>query len=265
MPNIDSHKPGSFCWLELSTSDQNAAKKFYESLFGWAANDMPMGPDGFYTMFQLAGRDIGAAATLRPEQLAAKVPPHWMLYIAVESADSAVDLAAKAGGTILAPAFDVMDVGRMAVIQDPTGATFCVWQANKGTGIQIAGEPGTLCWADLNSPDPERARKFYGEVFGWTFTADTHSDPPSGYMHIQNGDEFIGGVPPVRPMMAHAPSHWLAYILVTECDATAAKAKQLGARFCLEPMSIEKVGRLSVLADPQGAVFAIFQPPPKTA
>jgi len=261
MPNIDSHKPGSFCWIELSTSDQNAAKKFYESIFGWTANDFPMGPDGVYTMFQLAGRDTGAAATLRPEQLAAKVPPHWMLYIAVQSADSAVDRAAKAGGKILMPAFDVMDVGRMAVIQDPTGAVFCVWQANKGIGIQLAGEPGTFCWADLNSPDPERAKQFYGEVFGWTFIEDTLT----GYFQIKNGDDFIGGVPPVRPQMAHAPSHWLSYILVAECDATAAKAKQLGARFCLEPKSMENIGRFSVLADPQGAVFAIFQPSPKMA
>jgi uncharacterized protein len=265
MPNIDLHKPGSFCWIELSTTDQNAAKQFYNSLFGWAANDMPMGPDEFYTMFQLAGRNTGAAATLRPLQREAGVPPHWMLYISVENADATADRAAKAGGKILAPPFDVMEEGRMAVIQDPTGAHFCIWQSNKGIGIQLAGEPGTLCWADLNSPDPERAKKFYGDVFGWRFTEDTHSNPPSGYLHIQNGDEFIGGIPPVRPLMAHAPAHWLAYFLVTECDASAAKAKAIGARFCLEPMSIENVGRLSVLADPQGAVFAIFQPLPRTA
>ena len=124
MPNIDSHKPGSFCWIELSTTDQSAAKTFYDSLFGWTANDVPMGPDGVYTMFQLAGRTTAAAATLRPVQHEAKVSPHWMLYIAVENADATAERAAKAGGKILAPPFDVMDAGRMAVIQDPTGAHF---------------------------------------------------------------------------------------------------------------------------------------------
>jgi hypothetical protein len=264
MPNIESHKPGSFCWIELSTTDQNAAKKFYCSLFGWTVNDMPMGPDSFYTMFQLGGKDIGAAATLRPDLLAAKVPPNWALYIEVESADATAERASKAGGKLLAPPFDVMDVGRMSVIQDPTGACFCIWQSNKGKGIQVVGEPGTLCWADLNSPDPERARKFYGDVFGWKFGADTHSDPPSGYMHIQNGEEFIGGVPPVRSGNGHPiPPHWLSYFLVADCDATAAKAKGLGARYCLEPMTMENVGRMSILTDPQGAAFAIFQPLPR--
>jgi predicted enzyme related to lactoylglutathione lyase len=266
MANIDQHKPGSFCWIELSTTDQNAAKKFYSSLFGWAVKDEPMGPDSVYTMFQLGARDAGAACTLWPEQRAAGVPPHWMLYIAVENADASASHAAKAGGTVLKPAFDVMDVGRMAVLQDPTGATFCIWQANKSKGIQIAGEPGTLCWADLNTPDPARARQFYADVFGWKYTEDTHSDPPSGYLHIQNGDEFIGGIPPVRPESshsAHIPAHWMSYFLVAECDASAAKAKELGARFCLEPMTMEGIGRMSILTDPQGAAFAMFQPLPR--
>jgi uncharacterized protein len=264
MPNIDQHNPGTFCWIELSTSDQNAAKKFYESLFGWVAKDEPMGPDSFYTMFKLGGKDAAAAATLRPDQTAAGVPPHWMLYITVDNADAFAERASKAGGTIFAPPFDVMDAGRMSVIQDPTGAVFCIWQPNKSNGIQIAGEPGTLCWADLNTPDPARAQKFYTDVFGWKFSADTHSDPPSGYLHIQSGEEFIGGIPPVNPN-SHAPSHWMAYFLVTECDASAAKARQLGGKFCLEPMTMENVGRFSILTDPQGAAFAIFQPLPRKA
>lgn len=265
MPTIDQHKPGSFCWIELSTTDQNAAKKFYSSLFGWTIKDESMGPDGVYTMFRFGGKDVGAAATLRPDQLTAGVPPNWMLYIAVENADASADRAAKAGGTVVMPPFDVMDAGRMAVIQDPTGAAFSIWQANKSKGIQIAGEPGTLCWADLNSPDPARARKFYGDLFGWKFTEDTHSDPPSGYLHIQNGEEFIGGIPPVRPESshsAHIPAHWMSYFLVADCDASAAKAKELGGRFCLEPMTMENIGRMSILTDPQGAAFAMFQPLP---
>lgn len=262
MPHIDQHKPGSFCWIELATTDQNAAKEFYGALFGWAAKDFPMGPDSVYTMFQLAGQDASAAATLRPDLRAAGVPPHWMIYIQVQSADTTAERAAKAGGKILAQPFDVMDVGRMAVIQDPTGAVFCIWQPNKGTGIHVVGEHGSLCWADLNTPDPARARRFYGDVFGWTFAEDTHSDPPSGYVHIQNGEEAIGGIPPLRPESAQIPPHWMSYFLVTECDAASAKAKQLGAKFCLGPMTIENVGRMSILSDPQGAAFAIFQPLP---
>jgi len=255
MPHIEHSKPGSFCWIELSTTDQNAAKRFYSSLFGWTVKDDPMGPDSFYTSFHLSNCAIGAACTLQPDQRAAGVPPHWKLYITVESADATAERAAKAGGKLLAPAVDVTDIGRMAVIQDPTGAIFSIWQARKSYGFQLAGEPGTHCWADLNTPDPARARQFYAEVFGWKFVEDSQT----GYLRIQNGSEFIGGVPPVHTQNARMPAHWLTYFLVANCDATASKAKDLGGKFCLPPTTMENIGRIAILADPQGAAFAIYQ------
>jgi uncharacterized protein len=260
MPHIDAHKPGSFCWIELATSDQNSAKNFYSSLFGWKPNDMPMGPNDFYTIFRLEGRDAGGAYTLRPDQKAQGVPPHWMVYVQVDSADAAANKATQAGAKILAPAFDVFDVGRMAVLQDPTGAVFCVWEPKRQKGTGITDVDGTFCWADLNTPDPARARKFYSDVFGWKMIDDSDDKPPSGYVHIKNGDDFIGGIPPVRPNNPRTPPHWLAYFLTSNCDATAAKAKQLGAKFYLEPLTMENVGRLAIVADPQGAAFALFQP-----
>lgn len=263
MPPITKHRAGAFCWIELATSDQNAAKKFYESLFGWTAKDMPMGPTEIYSIMQLNGRDAAAAYTLRPGQKAQNVPPHWMLYIAVDNADASAARAATLGGTVLAAAFDVYDQGRMAVLQDPTGAIFCVWQSMKGHGIGIAGEDGTLCWADLSTPDQARAGKFYSEMFGWEMMADTDDKPASGYLHIKNGEDFIGGIPPAAHRNPHAPPHWLAYFQVSNCDASAAKAKQLGAKLYLEPMTVEDVGRMAVVADPQGAAFSIFQVMPR--
>jgi predicted enzyme related to lactoylglutathione lyase len=259
VPNIDAYKPGAFCWVELCTTDQNAAKNFYSSLFGWAANDNPMGPNDFYTIFRLQGRDVAAAYTLRPDQRSRGVPPHWMLYVAVNNADAAANRAAQLGAKILAPAFDVMDAGRMAVIQDPTGAVFSVWQAKKSGGIGIAGEHGTLCWCDLNTPDQDRARKFYTDLFGWKITEDTDDDPPSGYVHIQNGADFIGGMLPPAFVNPHVPPHWMPYFLISDCDASAAKAKQLGAKVCMEPKTLAEAGRFAILSDPEGAGFAIFQ------
>lgn len=263
MPNIDTHKPGAFCWVELGTTDQNAAKSFYSSLFGWAADDHPMGPNAVYTVFQLQGRDAGAAYTLRPDERAHNVPPHWMLYIAVENADAAANRAAQLGAQVLAPAFDVMDLGRMAVIQDPTGAIFSVWQAKKQAGTEITGVPGTLCWCDLNTRDQAHARKFYSDLFGWKTTDDTDDNPPSGYVHIQNGDEFIGGILPPAYVPPHVPPHWMPYFLVANCDASFAKAKQLGAKAYMEPKTLEEAGRFAILADPQGAGFAIFESIPR--
>jgi hypothetical protein len=254
MAHIDSHPAGDFCWIELGTTDQNAAKGFYGPLFGWTVNDIPIGPGETYSMFKLDGRDVGAAYTLRSDQVAQGVPPHWMVYVAVDSADDTARRAAELGGATLAQPFDVFDVGRMAVLRDPTGAVFCVWQAKSHKGTGIAGVHGTFCWGELSTPDPARASGFYSALFGWRM--DT---PPSGYVHIVNGEESIGGILPLEHRDPNVPPHWLSYFAVSDCDAVAARANEMGAKLLMPPMTMEKVGRLAVIADPQGAVFALYQ------
>src|SRR5262249_3485989 len=184
MSHIEKHPPGAFCWIELATTDQNAAKNFYGKLFGWTVNDFPMGPNDFYSMFQLEGRDTAAAYTIRPEQRSQGVPPHWMIYVAVEDADAATRRAAELGGKVLAAAFDVYTVGRMAVLEDPTGAVFSVWQAKQHKGTGIADVDGTLCWAELSTTDQERASRFYADLFGWKITKGDE-DQSHNYFHIQ--------------------------------------------------------------------------------
>jgi len=257
MPNIDRHAPGSFCWIELATTDQAAAKAFYSALFGWSINDFPMGPGQSYTMFTLDGRNAAAAYTLDPKNMPG-VPPNWALYISVENADAAAAKATEAGGKLLGGPFDVYEFGRMAVLQDPTGAVFCVWQPRQHQGIGIYGVTGTLCWADLSTPNVDGAKPFYETLFGWKISPGEKD--PSGYLHIQNGEQFIGGIPPAQYRNPNAPPHWLIYYHVENADAATAKAKELGARVYMEPMTMENVGRWSVVADPQGAVFALFQP-----
>jgi uncharacterized protein len=257
MTNIDRHPPGSFCWIELNTTDQTAAKTFYSALFGWDPQDSPMGPGEFYTMFNLAGRVAASAYSMNAEQRAQGVPPHWGIYIEVADVDAAVAKAKQLGGTVIAPPFDVMDYGRMGVLQDPTGAFFCVWQSKTHHGTQIAHVPGTLCWADLSTDDPKRAQDFYSSLLGWQFGASENDK--SGYLHIKNGEHFIGGLPPSAHRKPGVPPHWLSYFQVDDVDAVANKAKSLGAQLYLAPMSMEGVGRMSVIADPQGAVFAIFK------
>jgi hypothetical protein len=258
MKNIEKHAPGNFCWIELATTDQAAAKAFYAQIFGWSARDFPIGPSDFYTMFELQGRSAAAACTLRSDALARGVPPHWNLYVAVENADATAARAAELGGKILAPPFDVFDAGRMAVLQDPTGAAFSLWQANKNSGTGIAGSHGTLCWADLSTPDQGRAGEFYSALFGWRIVKEDEY-PAHNYWHIQNGEEFIGGIPPASQRQPGVPAHWLAYFIVSDCDASAAEAKKLGANLYMPPTDFEDVGRISVMADPQGAAFAIFK------
>jgi uncharacterized protein len=256
MPVIDKHAPGSFCLVELATTDQDAAKKFYGQLFGWSTSDHSMGPGGKYTLFRLEDRDVASGYTIQKEQQ--HIPPHWDIYVSVESANDSTARAKELGGKVHAGPFDVMEYGRMAVLEDPTGAVFCVWQPKTGIGIAMAGVPGAFCWADLSTPEPEKAKQFYEGLFGWKIVGSERDS--SGYLHIRNGEEFIGGIPPTSHRDPRTPPHWLAYFLVEDTDASTNKATELGARTYVPPMSIPNTGRFSVLADPQGAVFSLFQP-----
>lgn len=260
MAHIDTYAPGTFCWFELATTDQNAAKSFYKALFGWEANDMPMGPGNVYSMFELDGRNTGAAYTLMPEMLAHGVPPHWGIYIAVSNVDASAAKAVEAGGALLKEPFDVFDVGRMAVVKDPTGAVFQLWQEKRPKSNGISGVPGTFCWADLNTQNVEAASNFYRAVLGWEIAPGENDS--SGYLHIKNGETFIGGVPPTHMLPPNVPPHWMLYFYVTDVDPSSKQVVDLGGKVHMGPMTIEKVGRMSVVADPQGASFALFTPLP---
>ncbi len=187
MPFIEKHEPGALCWIELSTNDQTAAKAFYGSLLGWTFEDSPMGPNDFYTMFYLEGRKAGAAYTLREDEAAMHIPPHWNLYVSVQNADAAATRAEDLGGKTLAGPFDVDTHGRMAVLRDPTGAVFSIWEPKNHSGIGVQGQNGSFCWADLMTPEPQTAAKFYSGLFAWTLTPGD-----SDYLHIKNGEAFIG-------------------------------------------------------------------------
>jgi predicted enzyme related to lactoylglutathione lyase len=255
-----SHVPGTFCWPELSTTDQKAAVNFYRTLFGWDVNDSPIGPDEVYSTFQLRGKSVGAAYNQRPEERQHNVPPHWNSYVAVASADDAAKKAASLGAKVLAPAFDVMDVGRMAILQDPAGAAFQVWEAKKHIGAQIMREPGALTWTELHTTDTEASKKFYTSLFGWKEKTSDAAGMP--YTEFSVGDTVGAGMMAMNDQMknAHVPPHWMVYFQTTDVDATANKAKSLGGNLLVPPMDIPNVGRFSVISDPQGAAFAVYKP-----
>ena len=250
-------KAGSFAWLELATTDRKAGKDFYSSLFGWTSEDMSMGPEMTYTIFRIPGGDVAGAYQLMKEQLEMHVPPHWMLYVKVTNADESAAKAVKLGARQIVPPSDIPNVGRFAVLQDPTGAAISIFQPGRGPGMTVFGDTNALCWADLNSTDPEKASKFYADWLGWTY--ETGKD---GYRHIINGtghENMIGGIPPQMHAPPGTPSHWMSYFNVADCRAAAAKAAQLGARTMMPATLTPDVGTIAVLADPQGAVFAVYQ------
>jgi predicted enzyme related to lactoylglutathione lyase len=253
--------PGNFCWFELATTDQTAGTAFYRELFSWEQLDESMGPMGTYTHFKIDGKDVAAACTLQADQLSQGVPPHWMLYIKVASADAAAAKITAGGGTLVVPPFDLQELGRMAVVSDPGGAMFCIWEAKSHAGVGLTHVMHTVGWADLSTPDVAGAMKFYGDVFGWTFGGSADGAPigPNDYAHIINGDEMIGGMPPAATRHPDIPPNWMIYFEVADCAATVAKARDLGAIVQLDTMAIGENGSIAVLADPQGAVFALHQ------
>jgi predicted enzyme related to lactoylglutathione lyase len=264
MPAITDHTPGSFCWFELATTDQEAAKQFYGSLFGWQAKDTPMGPTETYTEFQIDGKDVGAAYTMREPERKQGIPPHWLVYVRTDNADETAGKVAAAGGTVVMPPFDVMDIGRMSVVQDPTGAVFAVWQPKQHSGTGLAGENGTAVWADLVTSDPAKAGAFYSALLGWQMVEGKSMAPakPGQYVHIVNGTEMIGGIPPAQSLPPGVPAHWMIYFAVPDCAAALKKTAELGGRTLVAPMTIEGAGTFAVVADPQGAAFAVIEPTP---
>jgi predicted enzyme related to lactoylglutathione lyase len=253
MAERTKYTPGTFSWTDLSTTDQDAAKQYYGQLFGWEAIDNPVGEGMVYSMMQIGGKDAAAIATQPQQQAEAGMPPLWNSYVTVESADATADRAQKLGGTVHAPAFDVMDVGRMAVIGDPQGAFFIAWEPKSHIGASVVNAPGALTWNELATADPEASADFYRELFGWKI--EQFEGMQMTYLGIQNSEgQSNGGI---RSAMENEPNYWLVYFGTADIDADTARAGELGGTV-LAPATDIGVGKIAVIQDPQGAVFALY-------
>jgi predicted enzyme related to lactoylglutathione lyase len=257
MQESPEYAPGTFCWVELGTTDGEGAKKFYTELFGWTFEDKPIGPGGVYTMLFQDGKDVGALYEMPAEMRSLGVPPHWLSYVSVASADESAAKAKSLGATLMKEPFDVFTVGRMAVIQDPTGAVFALWQPGTHKGASLVNVPNSLCWNELATPDTEKAGDFYTGLFGWGKKVQDLG--PMTYTSFINGERPAGGMYTPPPEMGELPPHWLLYFAVDDCDSKVTKANELGANTLSPPMDIPGIGRFSILQDPQGAAFAIVR------
>jgi predicted enzyme related to lactoylglutathione lyase len=246
------YAPGTFIWADLATTDQAAAKAFYGSLFDWQAEDMPVGEGAVYSMMSRDGKVVGAVAPQQESQREAGVPPLWNSYISVDSADATAQRASELGATVMAPPFDVMESGRMAVIADPQGAVFMIWEKRDHFGAALVNAPGALCWNELASPDPQASADFYAALFGWAITP--MEGMPMAYFVIMNGERSNGGI---TAAPEGVPTHWLVYFATEEIDAGVAKAQDLGGTKLSGPHDIG-IAKFAVIADPQGATFALY-------
>ncbi len=243
MAERTSYPPGTFSWAELATSDADAAKTFYGDIFGWSFEDNPVGDGLLYTM---ASRDGGTAAAL----FASDQPPHWNSYVTVASADDSAARAGELGADVLQEAFDVMDVGRMAIIVDPEGAGLCLWEPRTSIGATIVNAPGALMWNELVTPDLEKSTAFYSSLFGWAAEAIPGVD---GYSIIKNGERSNGGM----ALSPDGPSAWMPCFGHEDVDTLFEKIPAQGGAVLHEVMEMP-AGRLGVFADPQGAAFGAW-------
>jgi hypothetical protein len=173
--------------------------------------------------------------------------------VTVESADDALAKAKELGATVHADAFDVFDFGRMGVIQDPQGAYVLVWEPKSHIGASLVNAPGALSWDELATPDLDASSEFYSALFGWTVEQVEGMEMPYRVIKTASGASNGG----MRPTQEGEPPYWLVYFGTEDAEAAAGKATQAGAKELLGVTDIG-MGKIAILQDPQGAVFALF-------
>jgi uncharacterized protein len=258
MSERTSYKPGTPSWVDLGTPDQDEASEFYGALFGWDVEESE-NPEqtGGYRTATLRGQAVGGVMKLMQEGQ----PPAWMTYVSVEDADETAAKVREAGGNVMMEPMDVLDIGRMAVLADPTGAVFGIWQPRAFAGAGLVNEPGAVTWNELNTRDVPAAKEFYAAVFGWTYE-DMEVENVGTYTGFKVGEDTVGGMLDVTGRVPdEVPANWLVYFAVEDADATVEKLKQLGGSVNMEPIDIMP-GRFAVVSDPSGAVFAVIKPNP---
>lgn len=257
---MSTYPHGVPSWVDLATPDPAAAKVFYEAVFGWHYDDRDTGePDAPYTMATKDGAVAAGMMRLSEQMAAAGMPPVWSSYVNVDDVDRAVAAVDPAGGSVLQPAMDVMDAGRMAVVADPAGAVIGMWQAGEHLGADVVNEHGAFIWNELITPDPAAVTAFYEAVFGWT--AQTAPMPAGEYtVFLAAGGNENGIAGAMAPPMPGMPAFWGVYFCVDDIAAAVATARERGAQVMMEPTAMPGVGTFAALVDPQGAAFSLLVP-----
>ncbi len=249
---VSKYPSGTFSWADFFSTNVSASKTFLIGLFGWTAEDMPTEPGKpDYTMFSFNGRYVaGGSPTFDP-----KMPSFWNSYITVDNVDETIIKAEKLGGKISMPAMEVLQAGRMATIQDPTGAMVCLWQPKNHIGAGIINTVGAMCWNELYTKDVTKAQEFYSQLFGWSYETPDDMD---GYIVIKNNGRSNGGIFALTPEMEAMPPNWTVYFTVKNLDESVKKTKVLGGTICMPSKNIS-IGKIAMVADPAGATIMLLE------
>lgn len=247
---------GTISWADCVSTDVEKAKPFYANVLGWDIQDVPMGNDMFYTMYQVDGAAVAGLGPMPPG--VEGMPSLWNNYVTVDDVDALVEKVSELGGKVLDGPFDVFESGRMASIQDPTGAVIALWQPKNHIGAGIVNTVGAMCWNELITSDLDKAKKFYEDLFGWTFTKMEGMD----YWVAANNGRVNAGVMPRTEEMGDMPSNWSVYFNVADIDEALKKVEENGGKRVTEIMGTMdegSPGRFAVVADPAGAYLNLIQ------
>jgi predicted enzyme related to lactoylglutathione lyase len=265
MSERDRYEFGVPCWVDTAQPDVDAAMDFYAELFGWefaGPGEMPGDPPGRYYVARVRGRDVAGVSSM---PAGGDAPVAWTTHVSVDSVERAAERVAAAGGTVIAPPFEVPPAGRMAVVSDPAGAVFGAWEPGDRHGAQVVNEPSAWSMSRLQTPDPGGAKAFYGDVFGWQTEAFEMGDQQAELWRLPG---YVGGEPeqPVaRDVVAvmaasngGAPAQWNVDFWIADADRAVATAERLGGEALMGPIDLPGF-RMAALRDPQGAVFSVSQ------
>lgn len=256
---MSKYPNGMFSWTDIGLPDQEAGKEFYGQVFGWTFSDEPIDVGGTYSMAMIDEMPVAAIFQQDPQQQQQGIPPMWQSYITVDDVDKAAARVTELGGNLIAEPFDVMDSGRMAIIQDPTGGIVSLWQATGSAGAGIFNVPGAMTWNELATRDVEAAKAFYSDLLGWEYKV-TEGEQMT-YHEIRNGDRSNGGMLEMDERWPQkVPTHWMVYFSVDDCDGCVETIKELGGGESVPPTDIP-AGRFAVANDPQGGTFTVISYP----
>lgn len=255
MPEVES-TTGMFTWADLSTTDPAGAQAFYAGVLGWEYEEIPAGEHGMYTLCRKDGKDVAGMGKQPEHEVEAGIPPMWSSHVLVDDVDALTGRVPELGGYVVLEPMDVMEAGRMSIVRDPSGGMLCLWEPRSHRGADLFNEHGAMAWNELATRDREAAVAFYGELLGWEF--EGMESPGGPYELIRNRGRMNGGVLQMTEEWPdEIPPHWMVYFWVDDVETAAERVRELGGSVSVEPFDIG-VGTMSVVSDPQGAVFTLF-------
>ena len=249
-----SYAPGTFCWVDLTTTDAGAAKSFYTGLFGWDTEEYDVGGGAVYTVCRVDGDAVCGLFEMPQDMRTTGVPPNWTSYVTVTDANATAARAKELRGGAIKDAIDVLDAGRMAVLEDPQGAVLAIWQPRTRIGAERVNDVGCLCMNELATTNMEAARSFYQSLFGWT-TEEWDTSPDGPPMVLAKNRETVNAS--FTTVQGDAPPHWRACFTVESTETATRRVRELGGKVLLEPIEIPD-GSLAMALDADGVLFSLF-------